>query len=72
MTIFFHEYEASRQRRELEALDRKLEHWGWYRRHEGKSLPAGWRLRVGKLLIALGCWVQGRGHAEAIGASGKS
>ena len=40
MTIFFHEYEASRQRRELEALDRKLEHWGWYRRHEGKSLPA--------------------------------
>lgn len=71
MTILFYEYEALKQMRELEAIDRRLEHWGWHRRHEAGSLPAGWRLRVGRALINLGCWLQERERAEAVGTPGE-
>jgi len=71
MTDFFYEYEASKQFRELEALDRRLEHWGWYRRHETGSAAPGWRVRVGEALIGLGFWLQGRGEAEGLGVPGK-
>jgi len=72
MTILYYEYELLKHMRELEARDRRLEHWGWYRRHETGPLPAEWRLRVGRALIHLGCWLEGREHAEALGGSGKS
>lgn len=67
MTDFFYEYEASKQFRELEALDRRLEHWGWYRRHETGSAAPGRRFRVGEALIYLGCWLQGRGGLAGVG-----
>ncbi len=69
MTDFFYEYEVSKQFRELEALDRRLERWGWFRGHEIGSAPAGWRFRIGRALIHLGCWLQG---TEALKASGNS
>ena len=72
MTILYYEYEALRQMRELEALDRRMEQWGWYRRHETGSLSAGWRLRVGRVLIGFGYWLQEREHAETVGISGES
>lgn len=70
MTDFFYEYEVSKQIRELEALDRRLEHWGWYRGRKIGSAREGWRFRIGEALVHLGYWLQGRGHDE-VGVSGK-
>jgi len=71
MTSFFTEYEVGERLRELEALDRKLERWGWFRRHETVSAAPGWRFRMGEALIRLGGWLQGRTDAETAVISGK-
>ena len=49
MTSFFTEYEVGERLRELEALDRRLERWGWFRRHENRPPDTGWRFRMGRL-----------------------
>ena len=71
MTSFFTEYEVGERLRELEALDRKLERWGWFRRHENRPPDPGWRFRLGEVLIRLGCRLQGRRGAEGLAVSGK-
>ncbi len=65
MRFFFTEYEVGERLRELEALDRRLERWGWFRRHETVSAPSGWRFRVGKVLIRLGSRLQEGGGPRA-------
>jgi hypothetical protein len=71
MTHLFTEYEVSKQIRELEALDRRLEHRGWHRGREAGPPAPAWRVRVGEALIGLGFWLQGRGKAEGLGVPGK-
>ena len=65
MTDFFYEYELREQLRRLEAVDRRLERWGWFRRGETAREEAGLSFRAGTLLIRLGSWLQrGRGSPE--------
>lgn len=59
MTDFFYEYEVSKKIREIEALDRRLEKWGWYRRGHHVPEKPGWRFRLGATLVRAGCWLQG-------------
>jgi len=60
MTEFFHEHMMRERFRELEALDRKLEEWGWFRCYgKGLNTDRGWRFRVGEAFIRLGRWLQG-------------
>ena len=65
----FTEYDLSTQFRELEAIDRRLERWGWFRGHENRPPAAGWRFHAGEALIRLGRRLQGRGKAEVLAAS---
>ncbi len=58
----FIEYEALRQQRDLEAIDRQLERWGWFRRPDHLPPAWGWRVRLGKALIRLGRWLEGKGE----------
>jgi hypothetical protein len=71
MTYFFYEYEIRKQFQELQALDQRLERWGWFRGNETSSAAPGWRLRVGNVLICVGRWMQGRGETERFGVSGR-
>ena len=59
MTEFFREHMMRERFRELAAVDRRLEAWGWFRRH-GKVTAAerGWRFRVGGGFIRVGRWLQ--------------
>ena len=50
MTQFYYEHKLLRQMRELTALDRQLEHWGWFRRHEHRPRKSGWLFRAGEAL----------------------
>jgi hypothetical protein len=71
MTSFFTEYEVGERLRELEALDRRLERWGWFWRHENRPPDTGWRFRMGEALIRLGRRLQGSRGAEGLAVSGK-
>jgi hypothetical protein len=71
MTFLFTEYEVGERLRELDALDRRLERWGWFRRHENRPPDTGWRFRVGEALIRLGNRLQERGGARAERTFGK-
>jgi hypothetical protein len=71
MVHFFYEKVTLERLRELEALDRQLERWGWFRRKE--FAPAsrgprsrGWRSRAGAGLVRLGLWLQGGGHGHPV------
>jgi hypothetical protein len=71
MTSFFTEYDVGERLRELEALDRRLERWGWFRRHENRPPDTGWRFRMGEALIRLGNRLQERGSPRAERTFGK-
>jgi hypothetical protein len=60
----FEEYEIRKQFQRLEAVDRRLERWGWFRRHEGRPPETGWRFRAGKALIRLGRRLQEGGSSQ--------
>jgi hypothetical protein len=62
MTDFLDEYRIRERLRELEALDRRLERWGWFRRHGTAPSVPGWRFRLGERLVRLGFRLQGRRH----------
>ena len=67
----FTEHDVSEHFRELEAIDRRLEHWGWFRRHENRLPHIGWRFRAGEALIRLGRRLQSRREADGLAVSGK-
>lgn len=71
MRRLFTEYDLSIHFRELEAIDRKLERRGWFRRHENHSPHTRWRFRAGEALIRLGRRLQGRREAEGLAVSVK-
>ena len=64
MTHFYHEHELRQQMRELAALDRQMERWGWFRRHDHRPRRLGWLFRVGERLIRLGYRLQERRGAQ--------
>jgi len=64
MRDFFFEYEIRQRLLALEAVDRRLERWGWFRRHEGRPPETGWRFRAGRALIRLGRRLQERGSSQ--------
>ena len=70
MDDFLSDYTVREQFRELAALDQQLTRWGWFRRHEHRSQETGWRFRVGRALIRLGCRLQNRGRIQPAGTSG--
>jgi hypothetical protein len=72
MTDFFREYQVRERLRDPEKLDRRLERWGWFRRHENRPPDIGWRFRAGEALIRLGRRLQGRRGAEGLAVSGKA
>jgi hypothetical protein len=51
---FEYEYELRKHFQKLEAVDRQLERWGWFRRHESRPPEIGWRFLAGMALIRLG------------------
>jgi hypothetical protein len=55
---------------ELEALDRKLERWGWFRRGGTTQGSPGWRYRAGAVLVRLGEWLKGEGVPTRVPGSG--
>ncbi len=61
MTNFYHEWLIQQQFRDLEALDRQLDRWGWFRSFGESARKRGWRVRVGASLIRVGSWLQGEG-----------
>lgn len=71
MTHFFYEHGMRQQMRELAALDRQLERWGWFRRHEHRPRKSGWLFRAGEALIRLGCWLQERCGAQPVRTPGE-
>jgi hypothetical protein len=71
MTYFFDEYQVRERLRELQALDRRLERWGWFRQHKTAPRAVGWRFRLGERLVRLGFRLQGRREAEGLAGSGK-
>jgi hypothetical protein len=71
MTSFFYEHRLREQIRELAARDRQLTRWGWFRRNEHRTRRSGWRFRIGKALIGLGCWLLERGGAQPARTPGK-
>lgn len=71
MTHFYYEHELRQQMRELDALDRQLEHWGWFRQHEHRPQKLGPLYRLGEALIRLGYWLQTRHGAQPIRTSGE-
>lgn len=71
MTDFFCEYMARERRRDLDAVDRQLEQWGWFRRGVAAPGPAAWRVRVAAALVRLAGWVQGgSGRVEMVRSGG--
>jgi hypothetical protein len=72
MDNYLADYTVREQFREMAALDRQMTRWGWFRRHEHHPRKTGWRFQLGKGLISLGCWLQGRGGAQPAQTSGKS
>jgi hypothetical protein len=71
MDDFLADYTLREQFRELEALDRRLTRWGWFRRNEHRPRKSGWRVRIGEALIRLGCRLQNRGSTQPAGTSGE-
>jgi hypothetical protein len=71
MTNFYDEHRLLRQMRELAALDRQLERWGWFRRHEHRPRKSGWLFRAGEALVRLGYWLQERRGAQAVRTPGE-
>jgi hypothetical protein len=72
MIDFFYEYVVRTHFRELAVWERQAEHCGWYRRRDNRPPKNGWRFRTGKVLIRVGCWLQGNGDAQAVRSSGKA
>jgi len=64
MRDFFFEYEIRQRLLTLEAVDRRLERWGWFRRHEGRPPETGWRFLAGMALIRLGRRLQEGGTTQ--------
>ncbi len=64
MTHFYYEFELRQQMRELDALDRQLERWGWFRRHEHRPRKRGCLFRTGETLVRLGYWLQEPGGGQ--------
>jgi hypothetical protein len=64
MTYFFDEFQVRERLRELQALDRQMERWGWFRRQERPPRVSAWRFRLGEGLVRLGFRLQGRSEVE--------
>ncbi len=62
MTNFFYEWLIRQQLRDLEALDRRLDRWGWFQRFGDSTRRRGWRVRLGTSLVRVGSWLQGEGN----------
>lgn len=71
MTDYFHEHTLRERLRELEAVDRRLEHRGWFRRGAPPPRERGWRYWAGGTLIRLGCRLQGGEIERPLRAAGK-
>ncbi|HSB80642.1 MAG TPA: hypothetical protein VLM91_17815 [Candidatus Methylomirabilis sp.] len=70
MTHFYDEHRLRQQMHELSALDRQLERWRWFRRHEHRPRKSGWLIQAGEALIRLGRWLQERGGAQPVRTPG--
>ena len=71
MTHFYYEHELRQQMRELDALDRQLEHWGWFRQQEHRPRNRGWLFLAGEALVRLGHWMQGRRGTQPLETPGE-
>lgn len=70
MTDFFYDHEMRGKFRELEALDRRLTQWGWFRRGGTTQGSPGWRYRAGTVLVRLGEWLKGERVPTRVPRSG--
>jgi hypothetical protein len=59
MNEYFYEHIVREQFRTAAALDQQLTRWGWFARNAHQPRASAWRVRVGQILIRLGCWLQG-------------
>jgi len=64
MTDYWYEHELQEYFRHVIERDRQLTHRGWFRRHEHRPPKNAWRSRMGKALIRLGRWLEGRERVQ--------